>query len=1106
MSAVLAKSTVTDRYAKSEASSRRKLNPSYDIAHVREKFKDARPEEWLIERLGKAITKRRQYLIYCQCHREKLAHPSQLQRNTQISRDGATEMRSQSQRKSVQETRHTRPSAIQTTASSLGPVDLGLVDDGFDDTRSYSTMATSVGSSDPYALPVPPLTSVGTPGEHFECPYCRTVQRFNGQLSWRKHVFADIRPYLCTFPDCGMLMFDSKRAWAEHELQNHRRIWTCQICKRRDFCNSDTLELHLKHAHCTAKGVCKTGSIVLPDSQQMEVILAAECPLCDLDSALRPGNVHVSQNSKITVTIRQFMNHMAKHLEHLALFSLPKDFVDGSNASSARAACLSRSDKSSEDMVELSQCTAVTIILTYLQSSDQSTNSSEESAEADILDENEERKQPLTAENFAELKFLSAEQVDVQSEVSRYVDTLEPLLDNDPLHLDSHIDLGRSTAAQFDQMLEEFDLEPYKGVPGLDTPLLETVREASWEVNYGPDSRLSGVGENDFSTTDALLADFPKFPPANQSNDLSVPVATETADSFPMSDPSQPGFVASSGPNLPTVDSNSILCPEPKCGRLFPDLKVLKAHMLTHQNERPEKCPIPSCEYHTKGFARKYDKNRHTLTHYKGTMVCGFCPGEASAAEKSFNRADVFKRHLTSVHGVEQTPNARRKGPARIPSGSRELSGMCSTCGIRFENAQDFYGHLDDCVLRIVQQAETGQETAQRNPGPVSAPFTATQSAPAALALTPTSSRPTPHPLGQRISCFSENPGADSSPDLNAVSSVLLGHNVPARSQSSQLVPPPDYLRNLAEEQERALKAAQATANLDYESSRSMATHMLPNSANAVVGNLPANPTSDQNRKEDYPPLWDMSQDGTRMGTHEAQAMPQQGYMGYLPPMPLTDTIENSPILRRHAVQVPEGSANHLPAIQPSPTQDPGADFARLPPIEHLAGMLPKPREIAVTPGHGPHSSISPQDTSHLSSETSASHSPNMAYGLHSLPTQYNPAEYYSTRKPTTAIEDGSPLHTWSQPGHAGPLPPNVYLRFSPGPPENGYKCAYPGCTAAPFQALHLLRCVCALFPCHNSPCNRSNRSKFPSNRTRVDPALHLLRKGLSSKRGWKGL
>ncbi|KAL2258556.1 hypothetical protein VTK26DRAFT_8104 [Humicola hyalothermophila] len=156
-------------------------------------------------------------------------------------------------------------------------------------------------------------------------------------------------------------------------------------------------------------------------------------------------------------------------------------------------------------------------------------------------------------------------------------------------------------------------------------------------------------------------------------------------------------------------------CPHLDCGKAFKDLK---AHMLTHQTERPEKCPITTCEYHVKGFARKYDKNRHTLTHYKGTMVCGFCPGSGSAAEKSFNRADVFKRHLTAVHGVEQTPpNSRKKSGASASSGgSNKLAGYapdatarCSTCSRNFDNAQDFYEHLDDCVLRIVQQEDPAE-------------------------------------------------------------------------------------------------------------------------------------------------------------------------------------------------------------------------------------------------------------------------------------------------------------------------------------------------------------------------------------------------------------
>ncbi|KAJ5157835.1 uncharacterized protein N7482_008935 [Penicillium canariense] len=163
-------------------------------------------------------------------------------------------------------------------------------------------------------------------------------------------------------------------------------------------------------------------------------------------------------------------------------------------------------------------------------------------------------------------------------------------------------------------------------------------------------------------------------------------------------------------------------CPHPDCGRVFKDLK---AHMLTHQPERPEKCPIMTCEYHTKGFARKYDKNRHTLTHYKGTMVCGFCPGSGSPAEKSFNRADVFKRHLTSVHGVEQTPpNCRKRSPSNSNKGTNygsDATGKCSTCSATFSNAQDFYEHLDDCVLRVVQQEEPSEAINQQRLAEVAA-------------------------------------------------------------------------------------------------------------------------------------------------------------------------------------------------------------------------------------------------------------------------------------------------------------------------------------------------------------------------------------------------
>ncbi|KAI3118906.1 hypothetical protein CBS147330_8738 [Penicillium roqueforti] len=214
--------------------------------------------------------------------------------------------------------------------------------------------------------------------------------------------------------------------------------------------------------------------------------------------------------------------------------------------------------------------------------------------------------------------------------------------------------------------------------------------------------------------------------PAMQHNGLSPLMVPHRSHSRPLSIYDRRSSISSihsrrsqHSPALSSIEPDEEIkekgrCPHPDCGRVFKDLK---AHMLTHQSERPEKCPIMNCEYHIKGFARKYDKNRHTLTHYKGTMVCGFCPGSGSPAEKSFNRADVFKRHLTSVHGVEQTPpNCRKRSPGlkKGTNYSPDATGKCSTCSATFSNAQDFYEHLDDCVLRVVQQEEPSEAINQQ--------------------------------------------------------------------------------------------------------------------------------------------------------------------------------------------------------------------------------------------------------------------------------------------------------------------------------------------------------------------------------------------------------
>lgn len=72
-SILLRNNTNSDRYAKAMAAGSSPFNDQFDICHVDHKFPTLRlaGKEWLIERLGKAITQRRQFLRYAREHRDK---------------------------------------------------------------------------------------------------------------------------------------------------------------------------------------------------------------------------------------------------------------------------------------------------------------------------------------------------------------------------------------------------------------------------------------------------------------------------------------------------------------------------------------------------------------------------------------------------------------------------------------------------------------------------------------------------------------------------------------------------------------------------------------------------------------------------------------------------------------------------------------------------------------------------------------------------------------------------------------------------------------------------------------------------------------------------
>lgn len=148
-------------------------------------------------------------------------------------------------------------------------------------------------------------------------------------------MFEDLQPYLCTSEECGTLMFAHKRAWAEHEMQIHRREWHCRICRHGHFdCRSD-LEWHTKMKHKDIANSQTLDTFLETCSRPIEVFPASTCDFCDWAAQLRavPENANIDMDGEINVTAAQFLKHVARHIEQVALFSLPRNiFSDADSA------------------------------------------------------------------------------------------------------------------------------------------------------------------------------------------------------------------------------------------------------------------------------------------------------------------------------------------------------------------------------------------------------------------------------------------------------------------------------------------------------------------------------------------------------------------------------------------------------------------------------------------------------------------------------------------------------------------------------------------------------------------------------------------------------
>ncbi|MCJ1439356.1 hypothetical protein MMC27_008748 [Xylographa pallens] len=189
---------------------------------------------------------------------------------------------------------------------------------------SHTSFLSSLADDTALALRVPPTPVEVELGDPFKCEICgHLLSNIKNRVDWKIHVFADLQPYICTFQSCAkdLITFPTRSLWGAHEFDKHRvtRSWKCPECAYADL-TAQKLEEHLRRCHGEAITLAQLPLIIsAAETKRPLPIEDQECPFC----RFIPGK---SQ--------RNFVKHVGRHMESVALAVLPRDAAEDSDRSS----------------------------------------------------------------------------------------------------------------------------------------------------------------------------------------------------------------------------------------------------------------------------------------------------------------------------------------------------------------------------------------------------------------------------------------------------------------------------------------------------------------------------------------------------------------------------------------------------------------------------------------------------------------------------------------------------------------------------------------------------------------------------------------------------
>lgn len=278
------------------------LAPShFDIQHASSKFPMA--PATLTQRLGEANWSRRSRLTYLKKNQEE--------KLKQIEKEGINDERSMARSKPTISTAiSTMPSTVmQSIFDGHRPASDSESEISDASATSYAvTMAK--GGDGPIRVPKPPPNFYEE--LPFECPVCFTLlNNIRTGKAWKKHVFEDLRPYVCTFGGCldAAKLFTRRRLWFRHELTVHRIYWECNggQCNRK-FESRSLFEDHMRQIHKNTFTEKQLPAISVLCKRNAEPIGDSKCPLC----------------AQSFPTSKSLQRHLGGEMEELALFVLPR--------------------------------------------------------------------------------------------------------------------------------------------------------------------------------------------------------------------------------------------------------------------------------------------------------------------------------------------------------------------------------------------------------------------------------------------------------------------------------------------------------------------------------------------------------------------------------------------------------------------------------------------------------------------------------------------------------------------------------------------------------------------------------------------------------------